>query len=84
MGFIFSSLGTGEILLILVAALLLFGAEKFPSITRALGKALGEMRKAANEFSFTVMNKEDLLSSPGQDLSERRNQRENEESPREG
>jgi TatA/E family protein of Tat protein translocase len=43
-------LGLPEILLILVIALLLFGAAKLPEIGRALGKALSEFKKGTQEF----------------------------------
>lgn len=82
-GFIFSSLGAGEILLVLVVVLLLFGAERFPSMARALGKALSEMRRAANELSSTIMDKE-LFASPDQGSSEQPNRRGTEEGEREG
>ncbi|MFH1411912.1 MAG: twin-arginine translocase TatA/TatE family subunit [Candidatus Omnitrophota bacterium] len=44
-------LGLPEILLILVIALLVFGAAKLPEIGRALGKALSEFKKGTQEFS---------------------------------
>ena len=44
-------LGLPEILLILVIALLIFGAAKLPEIGRALGKALSEFKKGTQEFS---------------------------------
>lgn len=58
MGFIFNSLGAGEILVVLVAGLLLFGAEKLPSLARALGRSLNEMRTAANDLSGAVFDNE--------------------------
>jgi len=73
-GFIFSSLGAGEILLVLAAALLLFGAERLPGIARALGRALNEMRRATNEISSEIMNR-DLFPPSDQDSSEQRNRR---------
>lgn len=73
-GFIFSSLGAGEILLVLVAALLLFGAERFPSMARALGQALSELRRTANELSSAIMDK-DWVSSSDKNSSEQRNRR---------
>ena len=82
-GFIFSSLGAGEILLVLMVALLLFGAERLPGIARALGRALNEMRRAANEFSSEIIDN-DLV--PPSDLSypEQRNRQGIEEGKREG
>ena len=46
----FGSLGGGEILLILILALLLFGPRKLPQIGRTLGKAVGEFRSATQEL----------------------------------
>jgi sec-independent protein translocase protein TatA len=42
-------LGFGEILLILVVALLIFGAARLPEIGRSLGKSLGEFKKGLRE-----------------------------------
>ncbi|MEA3489159.1 MAG: twin-arginine translocase TatA/TatE family subunit [Candidatus Omnitrophota bacterium] len=44
-------LGLPEILLILVIALLIFGAAKLPEIGRALGKALSEFKKGTQDFT---------------------------------
>ena len=82
-GFIFSSLGAGEILLVLAAVLLLFGAERLPGIARALGRALNEMRRATNGISSEIMNK-DLFLPSDQSSSEQRNRRGIEEGKREG
>jgi len=43
-------LGLPEVLLILVIALLIFGAAKLPEIGRALGKSLSEFKKGMQEF----------------------------------
>lgn len=40
----------GEIILIMLVALLFFGSESIPDIARTLGKGLREFRKAANEI----------------------------------
>ncbi|MFH1791962.1 MAG: twin-arginine translocase TatA/TatE family subunit [Candidatus Omnitrophota bacterium] len=39
-------LGMGELVVILVIVLLLFGASRLPEVARALGKAIGEFNKA--------------------------------------
>ncbi|MDD5483412.1 MAG: twin-arginine translocase TatA/TatE family subunit [Kiritimatiellae bacterium] len=80
-GFIFSSLGAPEILLVLAAVLLLFGAEKLPGFAREIGRALNEMRRTANEFSSAIMDK--VLPS-GPNSPERPNRRGIEEEKREG
>ncbi len=44
------NLGMPEMLFILLLALLLFGPKKLPQISRELGKALNEFKRASNEF----------------------------------
>lgn len=46
----FGSIGGGEILAILVLALLLFGPRRIPEIGRSVGKALAQFRRASHEF----------------------------------
>ena len=43
-------LGFGEIILILVVALLVLGPEKLPGLTKQVGTGLREFRRFANEF----------------------------------
>src|SRR4051812_27437520 len=47
------SVGTTELLLILIAALVLFGPRKLPELSRSLGKSLGEFKRASDEFKRT-------------------------------
>ena len=49
----FGSLGFPELLLIFFVALLVFGPRKLPEIGRTLGKALGEFKKATDDFKNT-------------------------------
>lgn len=51
-----SSIGAGEILLILVVVLLLFGAQRLPSIARSLGRALEEFRRSARDLTRDVLD----------------------------
>ncbi len=51
-----SSIGAGEILLILAVVLLLFGAQRLPSIARSLGRALEEFRRSARELTGNVLD----------------------------
>ncbi|MGD9872901.1 MAG: twin-arginine translocase TatA/TatE family subunit [Kiritimatiellia bacterium] len=44
-----STAGGGEILVILLAVLLLFGAKRLPETARMLGKALAAMRKSLDD-----------------------------------
>ncbi|MDQ4149939.1 MAG: twin-arginine translocase TatA/TatE family subunit [Actinomycetota bacterium] len=43
--------GPGEMLMIAVVALLLFGPRRLPEIARSVGKAVREFKKATSEFS---------------------------------
>ena len=44
------SLGYGEIILILLIVLLVFGGKRIPELARSLGKAAHEFKKAKNEI----------------------------------
>ena len=43
-------LGTGEIVLICLAILLIFGAKRIPEIARGLGKGIREFKDATNDI----------------------------------
>lgn len=43
-------MGGGEILVVLLAALLLFGADKMPEIAKGLAKGMREFRKVSNDI----------------------------------
>lgn len=47
------SLGTTELLVILVVALVLFGPRKLPEMTRKFGKSLNEFKRAGDDFKRT-------------------------------
>lgn len=53
--------GMGELVVILLIILLLFGASKLPEIARSLGKAIKEFKKAGKEIKNDVedVTKED-------------------------
>jgi sec-independent protein translocase protein TatA len=51
-------LGAPEIILIIVALVLLFGAKKIPDLMRGLGSGLKEFKKAANEAQVDETNNE--------------------------
>jgi sec-independent protein translocase protein TatA len=43
------NIGLGEILVLVVVVLILFGPNKLPELGRSLGKALGEFRRGIKE-----------------------------------
>ena len=43
------NLGMGELLVILVIVVLLFGAKKLPDLARSLGKSIAEFKKGRDE-----------------------------------
>jgi TatA/E family protein of Tat protein translocase len=47
------SLGTTELLVILVVALVLFGPRRLPEMTRKFGKSLNEFKRASDDFKRT-------------------------------
>jgi len=65
----FGPLGFWEILFVLMLALLLFGPRKLPEIGRALGKALGELRRATEDLTRTfnaevALEEDDIRPTP--------------------
>ena len=50
---VFEFLGTTELLVILVVALVLFGPRRLPELGRTLGKSLGEFKRATDDFKRT-------------------------------
>ncbi|MDI6891816.1 MAG: TatA/E family twin arginine-targeting protein translocase [Actinomycetota bacterium] len=47
-------LGMPELMVILIVALIIFGPRKLPEIGAAIGRALGEFRKASTEIESQV------------------------------
>ncbi len=45
-------LGTQELIIIFAVILLLFGADKLPELARAIGRSVGEFKKAKTESEF--------------------------------
>src|SRR5258706_4542193 len=52
--FMFGSLGIPELILIFIVALIIFGPKRLPEIGRTIGKALGEFKKATDDFKNTI------------------------------
>lgn len=55
-------LGVQELLIILVIALVFFGAEKIPQLAKSLGKGMAEFKKAQQDLQAEIEN--EPLASP--------------------
>ena len=62
-------IGTPELILILVIALVVIGPKHLPEMAKALGKGLREFKKATNELKETI-NADDDLREISKSLSE--------------
>ena len=51
--FIFESIGTSELLLIGLVALIFLGPRKLPQLARKFGKVMNEFRRTTSEFKQT-------------------------------
>jgi TatA/E family protein of Tat protein translocase len=53
-GTMFGSVGTPELIIIFVIALIVFGPRKLPELGKSLGKSLAEFKRASNELKNTL------------------------------
>ncbi|MCI4397976.1 MAG: twin-arginine translocase TatA/TatE family subunit [Acidobacteria bacterium] len=60
------SVGTPEILLILLIALLVFGPQKLPELGKSLGRAVREFKKASSELQETLEREVDEIKRSGE------------------
>jgi sec-independent protein translocase protein TatA len=51
--FILESIGTPELILIAIVALIVLGPRKLPQMAKSIGKTMAEFRNATNEFKTT-------------------------------
>ena len=51
--FILESIGTSELILIGIVALIVFGPRKLPQLARTIGKTMADFRRTTNEFKST-------------------------------
>ena len=56
-------LGGGELVLVLVVILILFGAKRIPEFAKGLGKGINEFKKASREVTDEI-NREDVPQAP--------------------
>lgn len=60
----FGGLGGWEWVILILAALLLFGARKIPELARGLGQGIKEFKKATREVTDEIHNAADETPSP--------------------
>ena len=80
-------MGMPEIILILAIALIVIGPKKLPDLAKALGRAMGEFKRATSDFKQTldvesnlkeVKQSFDGMDSPGKDVYDLHRSDENE------
>jgi sec-independent protein translocase protein TatA len=64
------NLGTGELLLIFLVILLLFGAKRLPELARGLGKGINEFEDAVETGKQEIMDAKDGVDSEGDSKKE--------------
>ena len=69
--FAFFNLGTGEVIILLLVILLLFGAKRLPELARGLGKGINEFKAAVNSGKEHIMDATDDIESES-DLDEQK------------
>ena len=52
----FLNLGTGEVIILLLVILLLFGAKRLPELARGLGKGIHEFKDAVNTSKKEIID----------------------------
>ncbi len=58
--FILESIGTSELMLIGLVALIVFGPRKLPELARTIGKTMAEFRRSTDDFKKTWQQELDL------------------------
>jgi sec-independent protein translocase protein TatA len=65
----FEFIGTSELMVVLVVALIIFGPRKLPELGRSLGKALHQVRSASEDFKRTWETEARLETAGGKALA---------------
>lgn len=68
--FILESIGTSELLLIGLVALIIFGPRKLPELAKTLGKAMNEFRRTTDDFKETWTREVDFEKEENQTRTE--------------
>lgn len=64
----FAKLGTGELLLILAVALVIFGPTKLPQLARSAGKIVGSMKNYIRDIKEEIEEADKELSNMQKDV----------------
>lgn len=59
----FDNIGAGELLIILVVVLVLFGAKRIPDLARNLGKGISEFKKGVKDVQDNLKITDDDLNA---------------------
>ena len=63
----FFGIGLGELLLILIVALIIWGPKRLPKIAQTLGRTVRALRKATYDFTSQVTKELDILETDKKD-----------------
>lgn len=58
-------IGPGELVLIFVLALIIFGPQRLPEVARTIGKAINDFRKTSEEVTTAVARELDVSDAVG-------------------
>jgi sec-independent protein translocase protein TatA len=60
----FENIGMGELLIIMVVVLILFGGKKIPEVAKNLGKGISEFKKGINDLKKEITITDEDLNKP--------------------
>ncbi|MBO7511208.1 MAG: twin-arginine translocase TatA/TatE family subunit [Bacteroidales bacterium] len=68
---LFMNLGTGEIILIALVILLLFGAKRLPELAKSVGKSVKSFKSGLNEVEKEIMDEDKNTPKSSTDASKK-------------
>jgi Tat protein translocase TatB subunit len=63
----FFGVGTGEVILILIVALIIWGPKRLPEIARTLGRAVNTLRKSTYDLTSQLTKELDIKETDRKD-----------------
>ena len=67
----FLGMGTGEFLLVLFLALLIFGPEKLPGMARTFGRVIRQFKQASDDFTKQVNSEVDAVEAAKKEVAQK-------------